>query len=228
MMAAARLLALFLWLFTAACDSPGIVLHSPSDEAAYRFALNTTPPLVYRWNTGQTIHVYVVEGDDPLRTRILKDSVFLPAASAWEATVLYREFRFGLTDRLDEADVLLAWSDEDLPLNVDDCAPPPGDVNVTVFCLSDEMDRLRPYRVQAPDTALTSVRMIVLIRGTLSSDVAHARRLGAHELGHVLGIGGHSSNSADVMFASPATDTPSAADIATVRLLYHTTPDILP
>jgi len=43
----------------------------------------------------------------------------------------------------------------------------------------------------------------------------------AHELGHVLGIGSHSGDAEDLMFAAPRVESPSAADARTLRVLLH-------
>lgn len=49
-----------------------------------------------------------------------------------------------------------------------------------------------------------------------------------HEIGHVLGLGGHSPNENDLMYSSHITNLikPSVADINTLRILYSIIPDI--
>jgi len=212
-----------------ACDGPLIPERPGIADDAYNFALPPPyAPLVYRWPTGHTIRVFIAAGADPARLTILRDSVFLPAATAWESAVLYREFSFALSERVEDADVVLAWSDAELPIDVTGCPPPTGAVAVTVFCPGEEPGRLLPFPMKPPDTATSRVRMLVVIRGVEVSNPPSARNFGAHELGHVLGIGRHSSNREDVMFGYPTTYRPTRADRATIRLLYHTTPDLIP
>jgi predicted Zn-dependent protease len=50
----------------------------------------------------------------------------------------------------------------------------------------------------------------------------------SHEFGHALGIEGHSLNSHDLMSVYYGNGTVSSNDAATIRYLYHTTPDLIP
>jgi predicted Zn-dependent protease len=50
----------------------------------------------------------------------------------------------------------------------------------------------------------------------------------SHEFGHALGIEGHSLNPHDLMSVYYGNGTISPSDAATIRYLYHTTPDLIP
>lgn len=50
----------------------------------------------------------------------------------------------------------------------------------------------------------------------------------AHEFGHALGIDGHSTNSNDLMSVYYGRGMLSTNDAATIRYLYHLTPDLIP
>jgi len=85
--------------------------------------------------------------------------------------------------------------------------------------------RLRPFTVGGQPS---SVRMVVSVQGSEATDPAGLKRVVLHELGHVLGIGRHSPNMDDVMEAHAPVDRLSAADRATIQVLYHVEPDIVP
>jgi predicted Zn-dependent protease len=53
-------------------------------------------------------------------------------------------------------------------------------------------------------------------------------RVTAHEIGHTLGLFGHSPNDLDLMHGAPRVSAPSAGDRATAEVLYHTPATILP
>jgi predicted Zn-dependent protease len=54
------------------------------------------------------------------------------------------------------------------------------------------------------------------------------RASAAHEFGHALGIEGHSTNPNDLMSIYYGHGVVSANDAATIRYLYHLTPDLIP
>lgn len=54
------------------------------------------------------------------------------------------------------------------------------------------------------------------------------RAAAAHEMGHALGIEGHSTNPIDIMSIYYGNGIISANDAATIRYLYHLVPDLIP
>jgi predicted Zn-dependent protease len=205
----------------AACDSPTI----PAETQAYDFTFATDPPSVLRWPAGATIRVYVSGGEDAERAALLRDA-FREAAAQWEEAVLFREFRFAEAARVEDADVVVFWSGDPIPVDTAGC--PPASVTargLTWSCPDEQARRLRPFRVGGEPSR---VRMMVYISRAEASDPAGAKRVVLHELGHVLGIGRHSPNMEDVMAMHVPVDRLSAADRATVQVLYHVAPDIVP
>lgn len=53
-------------------------------------------------------------------------------------------------------------------------------------------------------------------------------RTTTHELGHLLGIYAHSPDPDDIMYATPAADAPSAADLVTIQEVYTSPATIVP
>lgn len=58
--------------------------------------------------------------------------------------------------------------------------------------------------------------------------LAKMRAASGHEFGHALGIDGHSKNAGDLMSMYYGNGTLSPSDIATIRYLYKSTPDLIP
>lgn len=214
---------LLLAAAAAGCEPPTVPPVTASD--LYDFRLPTDPPAVFRWPVGATIRVYPsTEFDD---RRPLMQSALDYAAAQWNAAARYGEYRVVRVGTLAEADVLVRFADEPAEVDLTGC-PPAGSVAVTTFCLSeDDAGRLRIF--PAAGTGGGGVRMVVSVIGFEAQRPDRYRALLAHELGHVLGIGRHSPDADDLMHAGqPSRSTLSARDSATVRVLYHTRPAIIP
>jgi len=222
------------WLFlaavlTAGCDSPMIPGRDTAD--IYAFELETKPPLVMRWPAGHTIRVLVNPSTDAGRTALL-DAAFGAAASAWNGVTVFGEYRIAQTSEPAAADVVLTWSDVLPPVTTADC-PPAITRAVTTFCidgLGTAEPRLRVFPLREANAASTGrVKMLVTVLAAEAANPTTVRRLVAHELGHVLGIGQHSGDPRDLMWRTdPALSGPGRRDIATVLVLYHVRHDVVP
>jgi hypothetical protein len=58
--------------------------------------------------------------------------------------------------------------------------------------------------------------------------IVKMRAASGHEFGHALGVDGHSKNPGDLMSMYYGNGTLSPSDIATIRYLYKSTPDLIP
>jgi len=213
----------------AACDSPTLPAIARSDF--YEFRLNADSLRVLRWPTGSTIRVYLHPGDDPANAALM-ERAFERGAAAWNAQALFAEYRIERASSIETSDVLMRWSADPAPLDVSACVPGFSS-GVTTFCFLDPDDPsagLLPFPPLPPaDTEYEGVKMIVSILSSQAPIPGRAEILIAHELGHVLGIGRHSPNPEDLMaLGTPTRATLSRRDINTIRLLYHTTPEITP
>jgi hypothetical protein len=74
--------------------------------------------------------------------------------------------------------------------------------------------------------------VVTLLRTTDSSGnpmpISKMKAAAAHEFGHALGIEGHSTNPNDLMSVYYGHGVISGNDAATIRYLYHLTPDLIP
>ena len=219
-----------------ACDSPTV----PVRVVAYQYAYEGLgEPVVYRWPVGHTIRVHLVATADPADASALREA-FDHAVAAWSDAVLYGQYRFSASS-LEEADVVLAWSGDPLPLDVSDCAPLPFGLAWTTFCTDSSGTAIDAYPITTGQHRDDGVHMIVHVLRSESAIPGRVAGLVTHEFGHVLGIGTHPCRfdspgcvagegaHESVMFAGvPERDSPSSADRATVELLYNTNADLLP
>jgi hypothetical protein len=138
----------------------------------------------------------------------------------WESQFLYAEFRGVLVVDSSRADVLIRVAGPtppDVPLTND----PPVAVcgGFTYFDVPDASNRFPA----APRVELD------WDEGSNAADVANCLfRVAVHEVGHSLGILAESPNDFDLMNTNPRVSAPSPQDRATVELLYHTSPNVLP
>jgi hypothetical protein len=219
-----------------ACDSPIV----PPRLVAYQFAYRDFgPPIVYRWPDGHRIGVHLVPASDAEGTAMLGRALDHTIA-VWNDAVLYGEYRIERVG-IERADVILAWANEPLPVDVTDCPPLPFGAAWTTFCADESGEAIDFYPLLSGDHREDGVHMIVQILRDAADSPERLCGLVAHEFGHVLGIGTHPCRLADVgcgrrdgahtsiMFTGiPEISTPSSADRSTVELLYHTTPDLTP
>lgn len=241
-----RSLACLAPLAVAACEAPTL----PLRNTAYNFvSVDFGVPIIYRWSDGERIDVYVAPSGDPERAGLL-EAAFRQAAAAWNETVAFGEFEI-VESSLADADVVLAWANEPLPVETSGCPPAPGGLAWTTFCL----DGVTPEEVAETDDPLRAVYGYPLTEGEHSEDGVHmlvqvlyngSNReltfgLVAHELGHVLGIGRHPCRAEDptcadgygareslMYIGEPDVSAPTQADRETVELLYRTLPHLVP
>jgi predicted Zn-dependent protease len=227
----ALLLALGCGILAGGCESPTI----GARPEVYEFALpvrdldGAIQPMVFRWRTGSTIRVHVAPSGDVGRAQLLA-AAFAEAANAWNQAVLYDEVRFRAAADADRADVLLAWSDSPLPIDMGNCPRDGGGRAVTTLCL-DPVDPTRLFRYPFAGGGPSDIRIVVTVRSLEADDPDRVRRLVAHELGHVLGLAQHPDPirfPGSVMLALPPTALPGREDRATLQLLYHLPPEISP
>ncbi len=125
----------------------------------------------------------------------------------------------------------------------------PGDADIHVFWTNHFVNKLglglfqndiRGYTAKRsfPYKAIMSGKqaqfkpVVTLLRTTESNGVSmpfmKMKASAAHEFGHALGIEGHSPYASDLMSVYYGRGAISTNDAATIRYLYHMTPDLIP
>ena len=218
--------ALLMAALCAACDSATIPQRDPIEVFDFRLP-DGGDSLVVRWPLGSQIRVFVQPMGDAVLDEGLR-AAFHRGADAWHDAALFGEFRLIEVDWVEEADAILTYSNVPLPVNVSDCLPA-GGRGFTTFCLTDDRQHLEVFPLEDGATGEGHVRYILSIRATEAASQTTLDALVAHEIGHLLGIGQHSPNPADLMWRDALLRTvPNARDRATIQLLYHTVPNITP
>jgi predicted Zn-dependent protease len=138
------------------------------------------------------------------------------AIETWEAQFLHGEFRGELVDDSATADVIVRGVSPPAKLQRSvtrlHAALAPECGGATDVDLNPELTEIAlPFRVYVdPRTAPGAPGLEECLALTT-----------IHELGHAIGILGHSPDAADIMFAFPEVDLPSDADRETAEAAYH-------
>jgi hypothetical protein len=209
-----------------ACDAPTY----PTEEPGYD-PTSLTGGLVYRWQPGRTIVVY----PDPTSAPAGFDmpATVRSAASRWNDATRFADYRLAVTERASEADVIVRFRTAPLLVDLRGCEPSGGGAGRTAFCTDANPAPVLPFIA----TGDGHVKMDVYVDPTTRSaeqlapfgltPQTYFLGLVTHELGHVLGIGGHSGDEGDVMNSFPRVTEPSESDRRTVRWVWLQPADLL-
>lgn len=205
------LLALAAACVAVACETAA----APERELAYPLE-DPRSGLTFHWTPGDLPVRYWVSDDAGSVRDFVREGL-----RTWAGAFLHGEFRGVMVADSAEADVLVF---------VEPGTPPPGNPTddppllgacggVTGYDLEPDEDRLvRPFRVTVEWDSRYA-----------DGDVVNClERVAIHEIGHTIGLFGHSSNELDLMHANPRVRSPSPADQASAEVLYHTAPTITP
>lgn len=193
----------------------------PAESPAYD-PTRLTGGVVYRWALGVAVAIHVdTTGQDALGVDLREAAA--RGLEAWRPTWRYAELRPRLVASAADADVVIQLADAPPLVQLAGCASGiAGAAGRTVLCAAGDTARTLP--LLAPGDP-GRVKVAVELDGHAVSGASHAvtllDALVAHELGHVLGIGGHSPLPTDLMYAAPAVARPSQRDAATLRYVLH-------
>lgn len=208
-------------LLVAACDAPTV----PSESPGYDPRLGGVD-LFYHWPLGHAIAVYAHENGAPQGYNLA--NAILRANDIWGEALRYREFDVRLVSSPSDAEVVFHF-DVDSVVSSETCtAPGSGAPGVTYFCVDEDFENILVLPLLSGGNS--RVKFDVQVTSNLA-DIPNEddfQRIVAHEFGHVIGIGRHSSDNLDLMFAAPGVDLPSHADQRTLRFLLHQPADLQP
>src|SRR5688500_14124531 len=179
-------------LILAACDPVTVPERSTGEVYDFRLVAGADS-VVMRWPNGSRIRVFV-QPTDSARDSLLVDSVERGMVT-WQIASLFGNYRLERASTPENADVLVGWSDTQLPVDVAQCAPA-GARAFTPFCLTGSEKRLAPFPLR--NGVESQVRYLITIRAGVTANAAAVQQLVAIELGHDIGCSQHSHNTAQI------------------------------
>lgn len=199
-------------LVASACSEPA----APRVDPPAYDPTQLTAGVLYRWPTGYTVAVFVDPTAVPAGVDFSRAAA--GAMTAWKQALDGNQFAFRTATSVADADVILHVSSAPRLVGLAGCAEPPTFAGgVTFFCPAADSALTLPLT----SGATGRVKVDISINPAATSAANPLSALVTHELGHAVGIGGHSPDAGDVMFASPSVSTPSARDITTLRWLVR-------
>jgi len=194
----------------ASCDTPTLTAAVPAYDPT------AIVPFIYHWQPGHDIAIFVDKTNAPADADL--DKAVHDGITAWEAIASLGEVRMHVVSDYHAADVIVHHSQAPHLWTSEDCSAfTIGAGGTTTFCPPLRATPT-PIALQLNDGTGGHVYMDVSVNRFALDTASFFPSLVIHELGHVLGIGAHSANPADLMFGRPRRFTPSAADAST--LLY--------
>jgi predicted Zn-dependent protease len=211
-----RAVALLALAAAAACDAPTVPSETPGYDPRLPLA---SGDVIYHWPLGYTIAVYAHTAGAPAGFDM--PAAILRANEVWRNALRYREFDVRLVATPAEADVVFHF-DTDSVVSVTSCAPPPtGAAGITSACPNAAGTALDPIPLIGGGTSRVKFDVQISASPVRIPNATAFQRIVAHEFGHVIGIGRHSGDMADLMFGGPQVDVPSDADAQTLRYVLH-------
>ncbi|HEY0971975.1 MAG TPA: hypothetical protein VGE02_13475 [Gemmatimonadales bacterium] len=196
------------------CRAPTV----PGEAPAYD-PTTLTGGVLFAWPLGRAISVYV-QGESRSPDPALAAAVDR-ALAAWEGAPRYGELRLRRVDDVRRADVVVRAIGAAPLVDESACGGGIGEgAGFTVLCASGDTARTLPLL----DGGTSRVKVSVVVDPGAMGGSLDA--LVAHEMGHALGVTGHSADAGDVMHVSPAVSRPSARDGRTLRYVLHQPADV--
>ena len=172
--------------------------------------------VLYRWPDGKTVAVFTDPTAVPAGISLAVATA--GAMTAWKLALGGNQFAFRTAAAATDADVIVHVSSAPRLVGLAGCAEPPTFTGgVTFFCPAADSALTLPLTGGAKGR----VKVDISINPAATSATNPLSALVTHELGHAVGIGGHSPDAGDVMFVAPSVTAPSSRDITTLRWLVR-------
>ncbi len=177
---------------------------------------------IYHWPAGMTISIHVMPG--PVGSDGRLETEVRTASRQWMDALGYREHVLRLVDDAAAADIIVHDARTASPVDTECAGTGWSDAAATaLFCPLGDTARTLPLLDGRSGRTKLLITVDVIESDSYASGLPP---IVLHELGHALGIGGHSSITTDVMFAFPGVRSPSRRDALTLRYVLQRRPDL--
>ncbi len=206
-----------LAVLSVGCEIPSVDAVAPPYDPT-----SLTGGMLYHWPLGTSLAIYVVPATGPGAAAL--DEAVRTAAEGWSRALGYRELRLRIVQVRDAADIVIHDATAPIPVDTAGCGRPGWTeaAGRTLFCPAGDTARTLGF-ITGP---AGQVKVAVTIDVAATANTSELQSVVAHELGHAIGIGGHSDDADDVMFAVPRAVAPSLRDERTLRYVLHRPPDL--
>lgn len=200
----------------ASCDAPSAIRPDPAYDPT-----QLSEGRLYRWASGQTIRVWVDNGESATAfdlPRSVRHSI-----AVWNAASMFGEFVLEMAATPSQANIIVFDRSRPLPVVPGTCAfDARASFGYTYFCGASG----RAERLSLVAGGASAVSVVIRVDRSLVANQDGLDAIVAHEIGHALGIGAHSSDSADLMFGLPRVSSPSTRDVRTLQYVLGQRADI--
>lgn len=195
-----------------ACESPTYTRLEPAYSPT-----TLTQGKLYRWSNNRTLRVWIADST-AAATQIYMGTAI--ASEGWNSIPIFGEFRLVAAQAPSEANILVVNRADPLPFAVPASCPfVPDNIGYTYFCVSGNQAMTLNADSGGEATVVISIDMLAI------TSIDHLTSVIAHELGHALGIGGHSTEAGDIMALPADRSIPSDRDKDTMRFVLGQHPD---
>ncbi len=200
-----------------ACDAP--------TAARPNFAYDPTTlsnGLIYRWANGQKLRVWADLADS---TRAVNLGLSVRSAiSRWNDLPAFAEYELVLVPNPADAQIVIYDRSRPMPVRAGTCPfEPRAAVGYTYFCPNGRVAE----RLALASGVSSRVSVVIRVDDTQVAGQSRYDAIVAHELGHALGIGAHSSVAGDLMFGLPTAVFPTGRDAQTLQYVLGAPADII-
>jgi hypothetical protein len=221
--------ALVLGIAIAACDAPTVSARGPVSNYDVwldtALAMGGRDSIIYHWPAGHVLSLYVDPTNEPAGSDLA--GAVATGMRQWEDATYYRDVRFRIASDPADADVIVHHATAPFLVDFGNCTYPIPQPGTTFFCPAESGPFMQTFPLLAGGGG--RVKMDLRVNRAAVPSEERFQALVTHELGHVLGLGGHSGDPDDLLWSGLITATrPTERDMAALRWVLRQPVELRP